>query len=69
MLLVPPEEEFSKLVYRVERIFEGVDRRGYSMIKATLYTANGARPIRITRACTAVRMRWRLAEDFDPDKD
>ena len=67
MMLLPPEEEQSELIHLVERIFEGVDRRGYLITKATLVSRHTNR--RITRACTAVRMRWILADDFDPELD
>lgn len=66
MKLIPPEEEHTSDIYIVERIFEGVDRRGFSMIKTTLTPERGPR---ITRACTAVRVRWLLAEDFDSELD
>jgi hypothetical protein len=43
-----------------------MDRRGFLMLKTTLLPEYG---LRITRACTAVRERWVLAEEFDPEID
>ena len=66
MKLRAPEEEQTTTIHLVERIFEGVDRRGYSVIKASLVTVRGQRLI---RPCTTIRMRWILAEDFDTATD